>query len=402
METVLTRAVEHFTGMLKEQLQRADRIKKKTAWLDFASLSPVRVAFIGGDGIGPVIAEQTRRVLEHLVSDEITSGKIQIVNVEGLTIEHRFEVGRSIPVEVLHEVKTCHVLLKGPTETPQKGDPRGNLESANVSLRRELDLFANVRPVRVPSRDIDWMFFRENTEGAYILGSKGLEVTPDLAIDFKVITRPGTERIVRAAFEYAKRTGKTRVTVVTKANVVKTTDGKFSEVAKAVAAEYPGIACDEWYVDIMAAKLIDPARQGAFQVLVLPNLYGDILTDEAAQLQGGVGTAGSANIGYDHAMFEAIHGSGNRMVREGRAEYADPSSMLRALVMLLDHIGLVDKARRLDAALDLTGRYERRVIVTGRPTGATAAAFTDYLLETVDRSDLAEALKRAAGAAGAG
>jgi len=284
--------------------------------------------------------------------------------------------------------------LKGPTETPQKGDPRGNLESANVALRRELDLFANIRPVRVPALGIDWTFFRENTEGAYILGSKGIEVTGELAFDFKVITRPGTERIVRAAFEYAERNGKDRVTVVTKANVVKTTDGKFSEVAREVAREFPGIRCDEWYIDIMTAKLIDPARQRDFQVFVLPNLYGDILTDEAAQLQGGVGTAGSANVGYRYAMFEAIHGSGKRMVEEGRASYADPSSMLRATAMLLDYIGAAEEARRLSAALDLCSVYEKRIAVTGRADGATTELYTDYLLETLDRTDLFEAVNR--------
>ncbi|MBN1918472.1 MAG: isocitrate/isopropylmalate dehydrogenase family protein, partial [Verrucomicrobia bacterium] len=281
-----------------------------------------------------------------------------------------------------------------PTETPQKGDPRGNIESANVTMRRELDLFANVRPVKVPELGIDWTFFRENTEGAYVLGSRGIEVTPDLALDFKVITSQGSERLIRLAFEFAKKNGKKRVTIVTKANVVKTTDGKFSEIGARIAKEYPGIACDEWYIDIMTAKLIDPERRSQFQVFALPNLYGDILTDEAAQIQGGVGTAGSANIGKRYAMFEAIHGSGTRMVKEGRAEYADPSSMMRATVLLLQHIGFTEKATRLERALDVCQLYEKNCLATGKKDGATSAQYADYVMETVAAPDLGERWQR--------
>ena len=159
------------------------------------------------------------------------------------------------------------------------------------------------------------------------------------------------------------RGGQGSVTAAELLSIAAFADGKFSQVAHEVAADYPGIRCDEWYVDIMAAKLIDPARQRDFQVLVLPNLYGDILTDEAAQLQGGVGTAGSANIGYRYAMFEAIHGSGNRMVAEGRAAYADPSSMMRALVLLLEHTGDAEAARKLTMALDLCSLYEKKLTI---------------------------------------
>jgi len=142
--------------------------------------------------------------------------------------------------------------------------------------------------VKIPREGIDWCFFRENTEGAYVLGSRGINVTDDLSVDFNVTTEQGSERIIRMAFAYAKANGIDRVTVVTKSNVVKTTDGRFSQCAFRVAKEYPGIKLDEWYIDIMTAKLIDPARRKDFKVIVLPNLYGDILTDEAAQLQGGV------------------------------------------------------------------------------------------------------------------
>ena len=255
-------------------------------------------------------------------------------------------------------------------------------------MRKALDLFANVRPVRIPAESIDWTFFRENTEDLYAVGSQGSNVTDDLAIDFRVITSQGSERIIEAAFAHAKRTGKNLVTVVTKANVVKTTDGKFLDIARKVADRYPGIDWDGWYIDIMTAKLIDKKRRSDFQVLVMPNLYGDILTDEAAEIQGGVGTAGSANIGKQHAMFEAIHGSAPRMVTEGRAQYADPSSLVRAGAMMLDHIGYGELSVKLHAALDICGMYEKKVAMTGRDTGATSQEFGDYIMATVEDPSL--------------
>ena len=303
---------------------------------------------------------------------------------------------KALPEDVLAALKECHVILKGPLTTPKKGDKWPNLESANVSMRRELDLFANVRPVKVPEKGIDWIFYRENTEGEYVLGSKGFNVTDDLAVDFKVITTQGAERIVRLAFEYAKKNGIKRVSAVTKANVIKTTDGKFLETAKRVAKDYPDIQFDDWFVDIMAAKLVDEKRRKDFKVIVLPNLYGDILTDEAAEFQGGVGTAGSANIGKRYAMFEAIHGSAPRMVEEGRAAYADPASMMRACVMLLRHIGFVDQASQMEMALDICGQFEKKVCLTGRSDGATGAEFADYVMETIKDPNLESRWKSSA------
>ena len=220
------------------------------------------------------------------------------------------------------------------------------------------------------------------------MGSQGVQPTPDIGFDFRVISVPGSERILRAGFDHAKKTGKKQVSIVTKANIVKTTDGIFLDAAKRVAAEYPGIAWDAWYVDIMSAKLIDQKRRRDFQVIILPNLYGDILTDEAAELQGGVGTAGSANIGSHHGMFEAIHGSAPRMVKENRAKYADPASMIRAGSMLLEHIGYTDAANKINMAIDICGQYEKKVTMTGRNTGATGTEFTDYLLSTMKDSKL--------------
>lgn len=384
----IVKSMEHFAGILEKQLKRVQAIKKAEDWIDYSKLRPVIVGVIGGDGIGPFITGEAQRVLEYLLKDEMQKGKVEFRTIEGCTIERRAEVRKAIPDEVLEEIKKCHVLLKGPTTTPKKGDPWPNIESANVAIRKELDLFANVRPVRVPSQGIDWIFFRENTEDVYALGPFGIEVTPDLAIDFKMITKPGSDRIIRLAFEHAKRNNKTKVSAVTKANVVKTTDGLFLKTFYEIAKEYPGITADDWFIDIMTAKLVDLKRRTEFQVLVLPNLYGDILTDEAAEFQGGVGTAGSANIGKRYAMFEAIHGSAPRMVQEGRAQYADPCSVIRAGAMLLNHIGYVELGKKLEMALDICGQYEKKLIMTGRATGATGHDFCNYILETIEDPNL--------------
>ncbi len=372
-------ALSHFEKLLDEQLKRAERIKAVKDFTDYSTLDKLIIGVCGGDGIGPYICKVSEDVMRFMLADEIAAGKVEIRDIEGLTIENRAAAGKAIPDDVMAELKSCQVILKGPTTTPRAGDPWPNIESANVAMRKELDLFANMRPVKVPSLGIDWTFFRENTEGGYAVGSKGIKVNDELSMDFVVTTTEGTERIARLAFDYARKNGINRVDVVTKANVIKTTDGKFLSICKEIGKEYPEIALDDWYIDIMTAKLVDEKRRRDFRVMILPNLYGDILTDEAAEIQGGVGTAGSANIGKRYAMFEAIHGSAPRMVNEGRAEYADPCSMLRAVVMLLRHIGRVDKAEKLEKALDICMFEEAKVKITGRPDGATSAEFADYL-----------------------
>ena len=384
----IAKAQVQFAVMLEEQLARIERIKKQSVVTDYTKLDKVVIGILGGDGIGPFIAEEAERVLDTLLADAVAAGKVEFRVLEGLTIENRAAHLKAIPDDVLAAIKECHVTLKGPTTTPEKGDEWPNIESCNVGMRKELDLYANIRPVRIPKEGIDWTFFRENTEDMYAVGTQGVNVTDDLAIDFRVITSPGSRRIIDKAFKYAKDNGKNSVTVVTKANVVKTTDGKFLDMAREVAADYPGIDWEGWYIDIMTAKLIDPKRRQSFQVLVLPNLYGDILTDEAAEMQGGVGTAGSANVGDEYAMFEAIHGSAPRMVREGRAKYADPSSMIRAGAMLMEHIGYQELGQKLTKALDVCGQYERRLVMTGRDTGATGKEFGEYLVSTVNDPDL--------------
>ncbi len=337
-------ACEQFRALLLQQMDRAANMQcEKT---DFSTKETVTIGIINGDGIGPIIMAQAVQVLETLLAGEIASGKVQLKHIDGLTIENRMALGKSVPADVLEQIKSCDVLLKGPTTTPMGG----TMESANVTLRRELDLYANTRPVKIPQENIDWIFFRENTEGEYVLGSRGVEL-PGLAMDFKVTTDAGTRRIARAAFEYAKNNGKSRVSIVTKANIMKKTDGKFTAICHEVAADYPEITVDDWYIDIMTANLVNPAIRNQFQVVLLPNLYGDIITDEAAQLQGGVGTAGSANVGDRYAMFEAIHGSAPRLIEEGLGDYADPRSILQATAMLLRHILQTEAAQKLETAL---------------------------------------------------
>ena len=378
-------AKEKFGNLLEEQLLRVEAMKAQGDFTDYSKLDKIIIGVCGGDGIGPAITGQAQRVLEYLLKSEVNSGKVEFRVIDGLTIERRAEEKAAIPHEVLKEIKECHVILKGPTTTPRKGDGWPNVESANVAMRKELDLFANVRPVRIPEQGIDWTFFRENTEGAYAVGSKGVHVDEDLGVDFTVVTSQGCERIIRAAFEFAKDNGKKRVTAVTKANIIKTTDGKFLDTFKEIAKEYPDITADDWYIDIMTAKLVDEKRRRDFEVLVLPNLYGDILTDEAAEFQGGVGTAGSSNLGKKYAMFEAIHGSAPRMVSEGRDIYADPCSVIRAGAMLLAHIGYKEEADKLYKALDICTVTEKKLVITGRDTGATSAEFADYIMETIEK-----------------
>lgn len=374
-------AVEQFRTLLCEQIARERKMESEKKVTCYEKLDKIIIGVCGGDGIGPIISAESERLLAFLLKDEIAAGRVELRTIEGLTIENRIAHGKAIPDDVLAEIKACNVILKAPTTT-LKG---GTLESANVAMRRELDLYANVRPVSVPAEGIDWTFFRENTEGEYVLGSRGVEIPDTLAFDFKVTTNEGTRRIARAAFEYARKNGKTNVAIVTKANIMKKTDGKFTELCHEVAKDYPEITAEDWYIDIMTANLVNPRLRSKFQVILLPNLYGDIITDEAAQLQGGVGTAGSANLGDEYSMFEAIHGSAPRMIEQGRGKYANPTSMFKASEMLLRHIGFAEKADKLGKALVYCTETEPKFVITGHEDGATGREFADYLMETIEK-----------------
>ena len=377
-------AKRQFGELILSELQRIERMKESGAPKDFSKLEKIVGGVMPGDGIGPIIMKQALRVLETLMKPEIESGKLEIRHIEGMTIENRAALLQSLPDSVLEQVKQCDVLLKGPMVTPRAGDPWPNLISANSMLRRSLDLYAAVRPIKIPEKGIDWTFFRENIEGEYIWGNKGIQVNEDLAVDFKVQTKQGSERIARAAFEFARKNGKKNVTVVTKANIVKLADGNFIKAVRKVGEEYPEIEIQERLVDAMAAKMMDPEFNKGIEVIVLPNLYGDIVTDVAAEAQGGLGTASSSNLGDHYAMFEAIHGTAPYLMSHGRGEYADPSSLIRAVGMMLGHIGYVDRKKKLEEAMEVCTVLERKVVITTMPEDASTEQFTDYVIETLE------------------
>lgn len=376
-------AQEKFGKLIENESARIERMKQAEKPTDFSTKDKIVVGILPGDGIGPIIMKQALRVLRVLAAPEIESGKVEIREIEGMTIENRVAKLQSLPPEVLAEVKRCDVLLKGPMVTPRAGDGLPNLISANSLLRRELELFAAVRPIRIPDKNIDWTFFRENIEGEYIWGDKGIQVNDDLAVDFKVQTKQGSERIARAAFEFARKNHKKNVTIVTKANIVKLVDGNFIQAVRKVGEEYPEIEIQERLVDAMCAKMLDPGFNQGIEVVVLPNLYGDIVTDVAAEHSGGLGTACSSNIGNKYALFEAIHGTAPYLMSHGRGEYANPSSLIRAVGQMLIHIGLADRNAVLEEALDICTVTERKVVLTTETKDASAAEFTDYLIDTI-------------------
>ena len=382
--STISQAQGKFGELIQSEFERIERMKQDTEVKDFSKLDKIVVGILPGDGIGPIIMEQAVRVIKALIPDEIASGKVELRHIEGMTIENRAAKLQSLPDDVFEEIKKCDVIIKGPMVTPRAGEPWPNLVSANSLLRRGLELFAAVRPIRIPDKGIDWTFFRENIEGEYIWGNKGIQVDEDLAVDFKVQTKQGSERIARAAFEFARKNGKKNVTIVTKANIVKLADGNFIKAVRKVGEEYPEIEIQERLVDAMCAKMLDPEFNKGIEVVVLPNLYGDIVTDIAAEHQGGLGTASSSNIGNKYAMFEAIHGTAPYLMSHGRGEYADPSSLIRAAGMMLAHIGYADKKVLLEKALDVC-TTEKKVVLTTFTEDASAKEYTDYIIETIEK-----------------
>jgi len=384
-EEIIRQAQEAFAERIRSELDRIEHMKEDTGVKDFSKLDRIVIGILPGDGIGPIIMEQALRVVNKLLAPELASGKVELRTIEGMTIENRVAKLESLPPEVLEACRQCDVLVKGPFVTPRAGDGLPNLVSANSLLRRQLQLFAAVRPIRIPEKGIDWTFFRENIEGEYILGNRGIQVNEDLAIDFKVCTKQGAERIARAAFDFARKNGKKNVTVVTKANIVKLVDGNFVQTVRRIGeTEYPEIEVTEKLVDAMAAKMMDPEFSKGMEVIVLPNLYGDIVTDVAAEHQGGLGAASSSNIGNRYALFEAIHGTAPYLMSHGRGPYANPCSLIRAMGEMMAHIGYGDRKAILDKALDICTVTEKKLVVTTMPEDASAAEFTDYLLETID------------------
>lgn len=298
-----------------------------------------KITLIPGDGIGPEVTEAARKVLD-------ASG----VKIEWEVVEAGEKVmqeyGTPLPDHVLESVKKNKVALKGPITTPVGTGFR----SVNVALRQALGLYANVRPVKsyegVPSRytNVDLIIVRENTEDLYA----GIEYMAgdDAAVGVKIITRKASERIVRYAFELARREKRRKVTAVHKANIQKLTDGLFLECARKVAQEYPDIEFEDMIVDAMSMKLVQSPEN--YDVLVMPNMYGDILSDLAAGLVGGLGIAPGANIGEDGAVFEPIHGSAPK--RAGQ-NLANPTATILSGVMMLRYLGELEAADRIERAV---------------------------------------------------
>ncbi len=326
-----------------------------------------RVTLIPGEGIGPEIMRCVQQVIEALQLN--VEWETTVAGQEALA-----KTGRALPEEVLDSLRRNRVGLKGPIGTPI-GE---GFVSVNVSIRKALDLFVSLRPVKnrpgIASRyeNVDLVIVRENTEGMY----SGLEheVVPGVVESLKIISRPACERIVDFAFKFARDHGRKKVTAVHKANIMKMSDGLFLEVARGIAPNYPGISYDERIVDAAAMKLVRyPER---YDVLVMENLYGDILSDVAAGLVGGLGVVPGANLGKDCAVFEAVHGSAPDIAGKG---IANPMAMLLSAAMMLRHLNETDGAERVERAIDLA-------IADGKATPdigglGNTASFTQAIIE---------------------
>jgi isocitrate dehydrogenase (NAD+) len=328
-----------------------------------------RITLIPGDGIGPEVADATVRVLE------ATGVPIEWERVE-LSSDVIEKAGKSLPPHVLESLERTRTGLKGPVTTPIAG----GFQSVNVALRKRLDLFANVRPVftlpglktRFQDVNIDMVIFRENTEDLY----SGLEheVVKDVVESLKIITRHASVRIARYAFEYAKKNSRKRVTAVHKANIMKLSDGLFLRCCREVAAEHPEIGYSELIVDNASMQLV--MRPETFDVLLLPNLYGDIVSDLAAGLVGGLGVVPGANIGENHAVFEAVHGSAPDIAGQG---LANPTALISSSILMLRHLGEGAAAERLQSAIATTYR-EGKSLTRDVKGFATTSQFCDALI----------------------
>lgn len=320
-----------------------------------------KVTLIPGDGIGPEVAFSAQKILDEMGLDF----DWEVVNAGEAVFE---ETGSLIPDDVFASIERTKLVLKGPITTPiGKG-----FRSINVQLRKKYDLYANIRPVKsTDGSNINMVIFRENTEGLYI--GEEEQVSDTEAISVKRITRKGTERIVRAAFDYAEENNKCRVTVAHKANILKLTDGMFLHIAREIAEEYPDIELHEVIIDNMCMQMVMNPQQ--FEVVVTMNLYGDILSDLGAGLVGGLGLIPGANVGEELAIFEAVHGSAPDIAGK---RYANPIAMIRSAVMMLDYLKEHDKAEQLDQAI--TSVLQKGEVQT-RDLGGTAS--TDDLVEAI-------------------
>jgi len=331
---------------------------------------PHYCTLIPGDGIGPEVAQATVRAVEATGVD-ICWRRAELN--EAIILES----GKTLPQYLIESLNETHVGLKGPVTTPVGG----GFQSVNVALRKALDLFANVRPVRtlpgIRTRfedvKIDMVIFRENTEDLY----SGLEheIVKDVVTSLKVITRVASERIARYAFEYAQKNGRKQVTAIHKANIMKLADGLFLRCCREIAAQFPAIQYKELIVDNASMQLV--IRPETFDILLLPNLYGDIVSDLAAGLVGGLGIVPGANMGETHAVFEAVHGSAPDIAGQGKA---NPTALMLSAVMLLIHLGETNRAKNLQSAVEAVYREGKRL--TGDVGGtASTEEFTEAVVK---------------------
>ncbi len=326
-----------------------------------------KVTLIPGEGIGPEVSSAAKRILE------AAGVQIDWEEIEGRT-DKATELGQAVSQSAVDSVRRNRVALKGPMGTAIAG----GAPSVNVALRKTLDLYANVRPVKnlpgVKSRfeGVDVVLVRENTEDLY----SGLEheVVPGVVESLKIITERASTRIARFAFDYAKRNGRKKIHAIHKANIMKLSDGLFLKSIRTVAAQFPAIEYKELIVDNACMQIVLNPQQ--FDVLLLPNLYGDVMSDLAAGLVGGLGVVGSANVGDEAAMFEAVHGTAPDIAGKGMA---NPTALLMSSIMMLDHVGERSAARRIEAALERVYREEKH---TTRDVGGHAGTneFTDAVI----------------------
>lgn len=328
------------------------------------------ITLIPGDGIGPEVAEAAKEVVNatgiEINWDEVNAG------------EAVYEAtGTLVPDSVFESIEKNKIALKGPITTPiGKG-----FRSINVQLRKKYDLYSNVRPaknypgLKVPFNNVNLTIFRENTEGLYI--GKEEMISEDEAHSIKVITRKGSLRIVRAAFEYAKKQGKNEVTVAHKANILKLSDGMFLDCAREVAKEYEGIKLREVIIDNMCMQMVSNPSQ--FDIIVTMNLYGDIISDLAAGLVGGLGIIPGANIGDDMAIFEAVHGSAPDIAGKG---LANPTALILSAVMMLDYLGETNKSKIIQESVEEV-LAEGKYLTKDLGGDATTKEYTNALVERI-------------------
>jgi isocitrate dehydrogenase (NAD+) len=336
-----------------------------------------KVTLIPGEGVGPEVATATRRILE------AAGVQIDWEELEART-DKTTEDGQRINQAAVDSVRRNHVALKGPMATAIAG----GAPSVNVALRKTLDLYTNLRPVKnlpgVKSRfeNVDIVLVRENTEDLY----SGLEheVVPGVVESLKIITERASTRIARFAFEYAKRHGRKKIHAIHKANIMKLSDGLFLKSIRAVALHYPEIEYKEMIVDNACMQMVLDPQQ--FDMLLLPNLYGDVMSDLAAGLVGGLGVVPSGNIGDESAMFEAVHGTAPDIAGKG---FANPTALVLSSIMMLDHLGETSAARRMEAALEHVYRGGKHIT---RDLGGTAGTseFTDAVIAALAQSTAAQ------------